>query len=486
MNNHEVCRETFSGAVVDESSPPILPTRVIHVGRAEEGLSPRLLETKGLTGFYVALSHAWGPHKPPLMTTQSTLERNKAGIPWEDIPKVYQDTITATHRLGFEYIWIDSLCITQDCKDDWLRESKQMGAVYENARLTIAASHASDSSQPCFFNRPQMPASVEIPYISSTGERGASIFAAPMPIDYVPISPEDGPLASRAWATQEWLLSRRIIFYTAGCLVWSCKIISQRETGGSFHSTARNAKWKAIIEKYSARALTQPGDRLVALEGLRIEMGKRRENDTYCFGLWKYSMPDQLLWFCLEPAERSKSPIGSPTWSWASTMHGVRFLDIKKAKNACSGFHFDEANKILIIEAYIRKATITSSNIVQPDDTAHPPFTSLIVRDIVGDQTRSHMMCYIHDNNGAVAGWAVLDEGGSVKNTTIMCLRLMTSKVINMNANGRKQKCIHEWVLLLQRVDGLAEVYERVGAGMTTLRAEPSSDNLPPTCIYVQ
>ncbi|KAF2713680.1 HET-domain-containing protein, partial [Pleomassaria siparia CBS 279.74] len=296
-----------------------LPTRVVHIGDPEQGTSPRLIETKGKTGHYVALSHCWGgpSHTRPLMTTRSTFKQFLAGIPWDNVPKAHQEAMTAARRLGFEYIWIDSLCIIQDSHNDWLYESKHMGSVYENARLTIAASHTPDSSQHCFFPRPQPQAPIELRHISRTGENDGSIFASPMPTDYAPISPEDGPLATRAWATQEWLLSRRMLFYTDGALVWSCKTISQRETGGTFHDTARNPRWKVIIEKYSARSLTNASDRLVALEGLRAEMQKIRLNDTYCFGLWKHNMPDQLLWYCLAGDKKQDRLLPVPSWTWA-------------------------------------------------------------------------------------------------------------------------------------------------------------------------
>jgi hypothetical protein len=87
--------------------------------------------------------------------------------------------------------------------------------------------------------------------------------------------PAHGSLSRRAWATQEWLLTRRIVFYTNGQIIWSCKRLMQRETGEKFYSTARNAKWKNIIEQYSERQLTHLTDCLIALEGLKTELQKR-------------------------------------------------------------------------------------------------------------------------------------------------------------------------------------------------------------------
>lgn len=87
------------------------------------------------------------------MTTRVTLQDQMAGIAWGDILKTYQDAVIAICQIGLRFIWIDLLCIIQNDHDDWLRESKEVGLVYENACLTIAASHASDSSQGCFFER---------------------------------------------------------------------------------------------------------------------------------------------------------------------------------------------------------------------------------------------------------------------------------------------------------------------------------------------
>ncbi len=97
--------------------PPVsLPTRVVHVGRPDQGRPPRLVETRGMRAHYIALSHCWGaPAYHPPMTTQSTLADHLAGIPCEAVsPAAFQDALTATRRLGFDYIWIDSLCIIQD------------------------------------------------------------------------------------------------------------------------------------------------------------------------------------------------------------------------------------------------------------------------------------------------------------------------------------------------------------------------------------
>jgi hypothetical protein len=455
---HHACRESLSGTLIDENVPPVLPSRIVYVGKPVQGLSPRLLETAGRRGHYIALSHCWGPptHRP-LMTTKSSLARHLTSISWDGLPRLYQDAIIATRSLGFEYIWIDSLCIVQDSHADWLSESQRMGDVYQHARLTIAASHATNSTQSCFFSRPESAPAVELPCISAIGQPDGSMYASVLTSDYASISPESGALAFRAWATQEWLLSRRMIFYTEGSLVWSCKTVSQRETGASFHSTARNQRWKNLIEKYSARQLTNQTDSLVALEGIRNELAKKRTNDTYCLGLWKNSMPDQLLWYCLQPGKRHKCELDLPTWTWASTLHGVRFLDLAGAKNTCDAFRFDDAKKTLTLSGAIKAIpSITSLADADTKSACEARFKDVPHRIVAGN-----MLFAILDGDADPMGWSVLDEG-VIPDSETYALRLMGKTSKTDGDVGRRR--LHAESVLLLRTDD-QQTYRRVGVG---------------------
>ena len=51
------------------------------------------------------------------------------------------------------WLWIDSLCIIQDSRDDWQREAPMMCDVYQNALLNISADHAVDARGGCFRDR---------------------------------------------------------------------------------------------------------------------------------------------------------------------------------------------------------------------------------------------------------------------------------------------------------------------------------------------
>jgi hypothetical protein len=405
------------------------------------------------------------------MSTTSNIRDHLTRIPWDSLPRLYQDTITATRKIGLRYLWIDSLCIIQDSHSDWLYESERMGAVYENARLTIAASHAVDSSEGLFRARSSNQTSiVNLPHITSTGERDGSFFACPMPKSYIGNSPELGVLATRAWATQEWLLSRRVLFYTADCLVWSCKVITQRETGGKCHTPARNARWKFVVERYSARFLTNATDRLIALEGLKTEMAKKRPNDVYCYGLWRNSMPDQLLWYCVEAARRADSPLNIPTWSWASTMRGVRFLDIKHAKNSCDIARFNDSPMALTVRAQVTKisgmGSITDPYRPEPEFPMH--MRGKLLSDIK-HPVPSAALCQLHFEDRGAQGWGLVDEFDALPVEDIFCLTLMMKRGSDTPTEPEKSrgkiKWQEDWVLVLRSEDRDANTYRRVGVG---------------------
>jgi hypothetical protein len=61
-------------------------------------------------------------------------------IPVNSLSRTFQDALFATVEIGFQYIWIDSLCILQDDAEDWIQESRSMHAIYKNAGCCISAS----------------------------------------------------------------------------------------------------------------------------------------------------------------------------------------------------------------------------------------------------------------------------------------------------------------------------------------------------------
>jgi len=68
---------------------------------------------------------------------------------------VFRDAIQVCISLEISHVWIDSLCIIQDSKEDWELESANMCDYYEDAIVTISASSFKDGSVPFLCERPE-------------------------------------------------------------------------------------------------------------------------------------------------------------------------------------------------------------------------------------------------------------------------------------------------------------------------------------------
>lgn len=123
---------------------------------------------------YVALSYCWGdPNQPPIRTQKDSEKERRNGIPFTDLSKVYQDTVTVARHLRFRYLWIDSLCIIQDDEDDWNAESLRTGSIHSKATLTLVPSCAPSVHDAFLKGRdPLPPEPVRIPFSSSKVNKG--------------------------------------------------------------------------------------------------------------------------------------------------------------------------------------------------------------------------------------------------------------------------------------------------------------------------
>ena len=124
-----------------------LPARLIDVG-LNDTQSPRLVDTAGQTGFYVALSHCWGSSKK--QSTGSKINRLRGTIEPSEIPRCVFDAMNLTRSLGMRYIWIDYLCVVQGDEE----ALSEILDIYRSAIVTIGAtatiSEIYDSVDYCF------------------------------------------------------------------------------------------------------------------------------------------------------------------------------------------------------------------------------------------------------------------------------------------------------------------------------------------------
>ena len=114
----QTCRRSHGRCTWNQSQARHRPTRLIDVSKFSTGGVISIINTHVSTmNCYLALSHCWGQTKTVMLTSQNERALYK-GIQFAELPEAYKDAILITERLGYNYLWIDSLCIFQDSPDD--------------------------------------------------------------------------------------------------------------------------------------------------------------------------------------------------------------------------------------------------------------------------------------------------------------------------------------------------------------------------------
>ena len=143
----------------------------------------------------MTLSHCWG-QTASLVLRKDNFRKFMADISISELPIMYADAIQVTRELGIQYIWVDSLCIIQDSKEDWRHESAQMHQVYSNSYCTIAGAISKNSDEGLFFDRAVSavsPCKISCTWNTNHPETFLCYDDSPW------IDLEFGPLYSRAW-----------------------------------------------------------------------------------------------------------------------------------------------------------------------------------------------------------------------------------------------------------------------------------------------
>ncbi|OCL13180.1 hypothetical protein AOQ84DRAFT_122658 [Glonium stellatum] len=121
-----------------------MPCRLIRIGGS--GKEPVLIQTNARPVPYVALSHRWSDSNV-LKTTSTSQAQWERSIPYRRLSVVFREVMLFASKLGFQHIWIDSLCIIQDDPEDWRSEASRMSTIYREASLVISVALATDPTQ---------------------------------------------------------------------------------------------------------------------------------------------------------------------------------------------------------------------------------------------------------------------------------------------------------------------------------------------------
>lgn len=273
-----------------------------------------------------------------------------------------------TRRLGVRYLWIDSICIIQENAEDWDFEAANMGNVYKNAYLTLAATASSSGAGGLFVARDGDD--LEFPLPGSTHSNTALLrsrrqrhhSSLPDGHGLVRGRTKADPLSCRAWAYQERLLSRRILHFNSQELVWECKTAQTCECG-QLEGTEKNIfenllsnraqtwnenSWRMLVSNYTRLELTYNADRLPALSGIASQIFQ--ESD-YLAGLSREFLLSDFGWFIHRDASHPVSrQLGAPSWSWASVNAPVTW----NTDGSIENIHSSISSNLKIVKASIK------------------------------------------------------------------------------------------------------------------------------------
>ncbi|KAK2039130.1 heterokaryon incompatibility protein [Colletotrichum somersetense] len=376
---YNMCRESHK--LCRYARDTVLPSRVLDLGTVNAPALKLYVNNTEEHGEYVALSYCWGGPQRGLLRKR-TLSNMENGIRSESLQSTVRDAIEATRRLGFSYLWVDALCIIQDCDMDKDKEIARMAMIYKNAAVTIAAGTATKAADGFLNAKGTYLPKDEFDFPMPDGGKGTVHLRAE------PHVPEHA-LDERGWVLQEFLLSSRMLIFSEYELLWQCKEVDLRgvlgtgleylqpqeslpwsvfdeDTDSIFGNEDLEKRyiWRTIVEQYTLRQLGFKDDRLNALKGITREL-EWLWRDSNRFGLWTKWFVELLAWSkrgCDGDGEVRETSRESraPTWSWASVNGRIRFTQMFDKEDAA-------VQQVTLLEARVSRRVVLKCRIISDD-----------------------------------------------------------------------------------------------------------------------
>ncbi|KAI1387393.1 HET-domain-containing protein [Hypoxylon trugodes] len=333
--------------------PPSRPTILLAVGNNRL----HLVDNAGQPNVrYAALSYCWGEGTQRTLLKSNNKKQLFDDIPFEHLDTTIQEAVNITREVGFQYLWVDALCITQDDEGEKSREIVKMHQIYRDATLTLIPSRVVNVKESFLSTRdvagsatPQF--TFEFPYlVDDNAAPGRTVIL--LLCDYIESKRE--PWFERAWTLQEGILSKRRLQFGPEQTTWVChhgimqhrdsdgwvpirdsiitglgddklfnrasQIIEGSESNNGTYPYPKTAQytWDQIVINYSGRNTRYQADRLPAISSIARKFANAI-NDTYVCGLWKSRLYRDLLWSKVHPYQTSENPSHvNPSWSWAA------------------------------------------------------------------------------------------------------------------------------------------------------------------------
>ncbi|EFQ32065.1 heterokaryon incompatibility protein [Colletotrichum graminicola] len=267
------------------------------------------------------------------------------------------DVIRLTGEMGIPYLWVDALCTIQegDGGADKARQIPVMDAVYGLSELTIVQASGQDSKCPLLgFGDDSTPPR------QTQGEIKPGLWVALQMTGFDDKQKASSTWNTRAWTSQEAVLSPRLLIFHHGHVTWECRervwcedmstepgdtpqpaksssfmpqfgsqmlpvgaselqeIHNELQSLESIDHLGRNdhiSRYESAVQEYTSREMTYWGDKLNAFAGLGA-IYERQMGTKLVFGLPANQLDMALLWTTTDGASLERLP-DFPSWSWA-------------------------------------------------------------------------------------------------------------------------------------------------------------------------
>ncbi|KAK0624980.1 heterokaryon incompatibility protein-domain-containing protein [Bombardia bombarda] len=289
---------------------------------------------------FVALSYVWGrqPDKDKLLATKETITglSTVGGIRDDKLPATIIDALTVCSELGYQYLWVDRLCIVQDDLDHKMLQISAMDEVYASASLVIVQACGEDMESPLIGVNAARPADQQ--QLDILGLRLTNVLPKTTNFSY------KSAWSSRGWTYQESVLAKRKLIFTDFEVLLDCdaavlwedrygRNTLDKKTEYHFgdtmlHDGALIDDFFRHLENYTSRNLSFQSDIYNAFEGILASVDSDGSGHIHC--LPRSNFDQALLFRSVDyrtpgPKKGLRQVAGMvlPTWSWSSLIGTV-------------------------------------------------------------------------------------------------------------------------------------------------------------------
>lgn len=298
---------------------------------------------------YAALSYVWGEaahHKLKLESSNCGRLQRQGYLAKNShlLSRTVRDAIDLCQELDIRYLWVDSLCIMQDCADDKKRQIGAMGDIYKNAMITLVGAVGEDEDA-------GLSRVTTLSQSRTLDEEVDGIRMTVIRNDLEPLL--NSTWNERGWTFQERILSRRLLIFTPSLMLFTCSEAIWREDIATESIPNTNVlfapyspedqlrrkpapssgddcleNYCSLLFQYLPRKLSHEEDRINAFSGVLSEFSPEMGN--HIWGIPEYLLWVMLLWSTQrhlghnQPMERNNihDEHGNiielfPSWTWA-------------------------------------------------------------------------------------------------------------------------------------------------------------------------